>query len=72
MIRAWSASRCWNLSPAFVAREGLGNTGVVVIEGDGSTWTALSWQDASLGPEAVDSDDDGPAAEPLDPSEING
>lgn len=72
MIRAWSASRCRNLSPAFVAREGLGNTGVVVIEGDGSTWTALSWQDASLGPKAVDSDDDGPAAEPLDPSEIKG
>lgn len=72
MIRAWSASRCRNLSPAFVAREGLGNTGAVVIEGDGSTWTALSWQDASLGPEVVDSGDDGPAAEPLDPSEIKG
>lgn len=72
MIRAWAAARCGNLSAAYVAREGLGNTGVVVVEGDGDSWTALSWQDASLGPEDVDSDADGPAAEPIDPSEIRG
>lgn len=72
MIRAWAGARCANLTAEHTAREGLGNTGVVVVEGDGRSWTALSWQDASLGPEAVDSEADGPAAEPLDPAEIRG
>lgn len=48
MIRGWSAARADNVRVDFAARNPLGNTGVVVLEGGpGRGWTALSWEGAA-------------------------
>ncbi|MGV8978864.1 MAG: histidine phosphatase family protein [Cellulomonas sp.] len=45
VIRAWTAARARNITPDFTARNPLGNTGTVLLEGsplDG--WNLLTWE----------------------------
>ncbi|BDZ59697.1 isomerase [Barrientosiimonas endolithica] len=67
-IRVWTTLRAGNLGARFAEHNPLGNTGVVVVEGDpDSGWIATSWMGAPLGGPGVDDADpfDGPAGEPL-------
>ncbi|SMH45914.1 probable phosphoglycerate mutase [Rathayibacter oskolensis] len=43
-IRCWAGLRCRGLDARFIADHLLDNTGVVEVEGSGSTWTLLSWE----------------------------
>ncbi|MDF8265976.1 histidine phosphatase family protein [Luteipulveratus flavus] len=67
LIRVWTTVRAGNLAAAFARNNPLGNTGVVVVEGDPGGWLALSWMGSPLGGPGVDDADpfDGPAGEPL-------
>lgn len=42
-IRCWAGLRSLDLDADFIAEHLLDNTGVVVLEGSGSTWTLVSW-----------------------------
>lgn len=45
VIRMWVAARAGNLGTAYVARHGLGNTGVAVLTGSPAEgWQVLSWE----------------------------
>jgi probable phosphoglycerate mutase len=64
MIRSWTGARAGNLGVDFVARNILGNTGVVVLEGDGAGWEALSWMGEAVGGRALQGSlADGPAGD---------
>ncbi|NKX50528.1 histidine phosphatase family protein [Arthrobacter deserti] len=64
MIRSWAGARAANLGADYVARNILGNTGVVVLEGDGNGWEALSWMGESVGGRALEGSlADGPAGD---------
>ncbi|MFD1214513.1 histidine phosphatase family protein [Arthrobacter sp. GCM10027362] len=64
MIRSWAGARAANLGADYVARNILGNTGVVVLEGDGGGWEALSWMGESVGGRALGGSlADGPAGD---------
>lgn len=57
-IRTWTTARCRNLGPRFALNNPLGNTGVVVVEGEPGAWVARSWMGAVLDPETAE---EGPA-----------
>jgi broad specificity phosphatase PhoE len=64
MIRSWAGARAKNLDAEFAARNILSNTGVVVLEGSGSEWEAVTWMGEAVGGPAVeDSLADGPAGD---------
>lgn len=64
MIRSWAGARAANLGPDYVTRNILGNTGVVVLEGDGGGWEALSWMGEAIGGRALQGTlADGPAGD---------
>ncbi|GLB67565.1 histidine phosphatase family protein [Arthrobacter mangrovi] len=64
MIRSWAGARAKNLDAEFAARNILSNTGVVVLEGSGSTWEAVTWMGEAVGGPAVeDTLADGPAGD---------
>lgn len=67
MIRCWTACRAANIGTDFVARNPLGNTGVVVLEQDGDgVWQVLSWEGRAVGAEDESpAGTEGPAAEPV-------
>lgn len=68
LIRVWTTIRAGNLGAGFASNNPLGNTGVVVLEGDPQTgWVALTWMGEPLGGPGVDDQDpfDGPAGRPL-------
>ncbi|AKU15312.1 histidine phosphatase family protein [Luteipulveratus mongoliensis] len=69
LIRVWTTIRAGNLGAAFARNNMLGNTGVVVVEGNSTSgWVALSWMGSPLGGPGVDDADpyDGPTGHPLD------
>ncbi|NKX53499.1 histidine phosphatase family protein [Arthrobacter mobilis] len=67
MIRSWAGARAANLGADYVARNILGNTGVVVLEGDGNGWEALSWMGESVGGRALEGSlADGPAGDAVE------
>ncbi|MWV49188.1 histidine phosphatase family protein [Rathayibacter sp. VKM Ac-2803] len=43
-IRCWAGLRCAGLDARFIADHLLDNTGVVVVEGSGSSWELVSWE----------------------------
>ncbi|WKK70768.1 histidine phosphatase family protein [Rathayibacter oskolensis] len=43
-IRCWAGMRCAGLDAQFIADHLLDNTGVVVVEGSGSSWELVSWE----------------------------
>ncbi len=66
MIRTWAAARAVNLDTDFAARNWLGNTGIVVLEGDpDSGWRALAWEGEEIThPHPAADETSGPAGEP--------
>ena len=68
MLRAWSGYAVRNLDVEFVTARPLTNTGVVVIDGDGSHWHAESWLGAAVTVEPGEARFDGAAGEPLAPA----
>ena len=63
-IRFWCAARVENVSPEFVARNGLGNTGIVVLEGKPTAgWHGISWMGEALGGPVLDRGEEGPTGE---------
>lgn len=54
MIRSWAGARARNLDAEFAARNILSNTGVVVLEGAGSNWEAVTWMGEAVGGPAVE------------------
>jgi broad specificity phosphatase PhoE len=54
MIRSWAGARAKNLDAEFAARNILSNTGVVVLEGSGTSWEALTWMGEAVGGPAVE------------------
>ncbi|GAA4427127.1 histidine phosphatase family protein [Georgenia halophila] len=67
-IRSWVPGRADNVSTEYASVTPVGNTGVVVLEGDPTNgWTALTWEGYAVGgPEIDTSLADGPAGEPVD------
>jgi probable phosphoglycerate mutase len=68
-IRMWVAGRADNVDAQYVLDNPLGNTGVIVVEGDPvGGWHVDSWTDRIVGGLAVDSarGADGPGGEPYD------
>lgn len=68
IIRTWTCIRSANLGRNFARNNPLGNTGVVVVEGDpDSGWVTTSWMGTALGGPGVDDNDpyDGPAGHPF-------
>lgn len=68
VIRTWTCIRSSNLGMNFAHHNPLGNTGVVVVEGDpDSGWVTTSWMGRALGGPGVDDSDpyDGPAGHPF-------
>jgi broad specificity phosphatase PhoE len=64
MIRSWAGARAANLGADYVARNILGNTGVVVLEGGTGGWEALSWMGEAVGGRALQGTlADGPAGD---------
>jgi len=48
VIRAWTGARATNVDSAFVADTRLGNTAVIVLDGDPvSGWTVQTWADTA-------------------------
>ena len=64
-IRLWASLRSRNLVDSFGVNHGLGNTGMVVMDGTPSDgWRAVSWTGAAIGgPELDDAAGAGPTAE---------
>lgn len=55
-IQVWAAERARNIDHSFSRTRGLGNTGVVMLEGDPEDgWRLLSWQGETVGPGGVPS-----------------
>jgi broad specificity phosphatase PhoE len=68
MIRSWAGARAGNLDAGFAARTVLSNTGVVVLDGSGGGWEALSWMGEAVGgPALADPLTDGPAGDAVPP-----
>ncbi len=67
-IRMWAGVRVTGV--AFAGEHPLSNTGAVVVTGDPAAgWHLESWRTDPLGgPAVTDPEDDGPAAEPVDPA----
>ena len=70
-IRVWAAGPDSNLPPRFTAERDLGNTGIVILEGEPGAWTVVSWQGEPVG--GADLDDEAardvtgePASEAVD------
>lgn len=47
-IRVWAGSRARNVGAEFAIAHHLPNAGIVVLEGDGTGWTAHSWNDQEV------------------------
>jgi broad specificity phosphatase PhoE len=55
IIRTWAGCRAHNIDPAFVQKNPLRNTGIVVLEGSPPAgWTVLTWLDEAVGGASVD------------------
>lgn len=48
-IRCWTGRRAGNLDAEFMIEHSLDNTGVVVVEGSGLDWAALTWAGEPVG-----------------------
>lgn len=71
MLRAWAGYSVRNLDRRYVSDRPLTNTGVVVLNGDGSEWVAESWLGAAVTVQPGEAAFDGAAGEPAPSSAAN-
>lgn len=67
IIRAWTASRCTNISADFARTSWVSNTGAVIVTGGPDRWQVEQWQGEAIGGAVLtDPFTDGAAAETVE------
>ena len=65
VMRLWAAARAGNVPADFARAHGIGNTGVIALEGSPAAgWEVLTWEGRAIAPPVPAAGTEGPAAEP--------